>query len=407
MRTRTEFMSIQTNYKHTIAAGYVGYITQAVVNNFTPLLFVTFQKDWGITLGQLAVISTYNFAVQLLIDLFSAKYVDKIGVRRCMIFAHICAAAGLAGLGILPYVFPSPFAGLLAAITLYAVGGGLIEVVVSPIIESCPTQNKEANMSLLHSFYCWGQVAAVLFSTLFFALFGIRNWRILAAIWAVIPALNAVYFSFVPIAFGSSENGSTADNKSFFKDKFFYILLVMMVCAGASEIAVAQWSSAFAEESLGITKAAGDIAGPCLFALLMGIARASYAKFSKKISLEKYILFCAALCLCAYLVIALSPAPVVSLLGCGIAGFAVGIMWPGTYSIAAKKWKNAGAAMFAFFALAGDCGCSTGPLIVGTVSERFGNDLHIGFLTGAVFPFVMIFAVLLLLRQNKKEQKKL
>lgn len=396
-------MSIKTNYKHTIAAGYIGYITQAIVNNFTPLLFVTFQKDWDITLGQLAVISTYNFGVQLLVDILSAKYVDKIGVRKSMVFAHICAAVGLMGLGIFPFIFPDPYVGLILAVTLYAIGGGLIEVVVSPVIEACPTENKEANMSLLHSFYCWGQVAAVLLSTVFFSVCGVNNWRFAAFIWAVIPALNAVYFSFVPIANEPDKNTEhTAKEYGFFKDKFFYILIVMMLCAGASEIAISQWSSAFAEESLGITKAAGDIAGPCFFALLMGTARAVYAKFSKKIPLEKYILFCACLCFAAYLLISLSPVPMMSLLGCGIAGFAVGIMWPGTYSIAAKNWKNPSTALFALFALAGDCGCSTGPFIVGTLSEHFGNDLHKGLLAGAAFPLIMIIAVISLLRYKKR-----
>lgn len=404
-------MTIRTNYKHTIAAGYIGYITQAVVNNFAPLLFVTFQRDWQITLSQLAFISTYNFAVQLLIDLLSAKYADRFGIRQSMVFAHVCAALGLAGLGTLPFVMTNHFAGLLIAITLYAIGGGLIEVLVSPVIEACPTENKEANMSLLHSFYCWGQLLTVLISTVFFAAFDISNWRILAFIWAVIPAVNAVYFSFVPIAFGESENTAKTNDKnkkeSLFKNQFFYILVIMMICAGAAEIAVAQWASAFAEDSLGITKAAGDIAGPCFFALLMGVARTVYAKFSKKLPLEKYILFCAVLCLFSYMMISLSPIPVISLLGCGIAGFAVGIMWPGTYSIAAKNWKNPSTSLFALLALAGDCGCSTGPFVVGAVSERFGNDLHMGFLTGSVFPIAMIIAVIFLLHYQKKHSKTL
>lgn len=401
-------MSIRNNYKHTLIAGYISFITQAIVNNFTPLLFVTFQNDWDISLSQLAFISTYNFVVQLVTDLISARYADRIGVRRCIVFAHISAAVGLAGLGIFPYILPSPYIGVIVAITFYAIGGGLIEVLTSPIIEACPTENKEAHMSLLHSFYCWGQMFAVLFSTLFFFVSGIENWRIMAFLWALIPALNAVYFALVPIVTVSQTDKNVQKTSELFKNKLFYILLVMMLCAGASELSIAQWASAFAEESLGISKTAGDILGPCLFAALMGISRVAYSKFSHRLNLEKYILFCAALCVAGYLITALSPYPLLSLAGCGICGFAVGIMWPGTYSIAAKNWYNPSTALFAMFALAGDTGCSTGPLLLGSVSQFFGNNLRTGILAGTVFPFVMIFAVLALLRyikNNKTEEK--
>lgn len=401
-------MSIRNNYKHTLAAGYISFITQATINNFAPLLFITFQKDWGITLGQLATISTYNFMVQLAADLISARYVDKIGARRLMVFAHISAALGFAGLGVFPFILPDPYYGILIAITLYAIGGGLIEVLASPIIEACPTKNKEAHMSLLHSFYCWGQMTAVLGSTLFFILFGIENWRIMSFIWALIPALNSIYFAKVPVKVFPQAEKSDQKLSELFKNKMFYIIMIMMLCAGSSELAVSQWASAFAEETLGITKTAGDIAGPCFFALLMGIARVSYAKFSKKLSPEKYMLFCAVLCLFGYLVISLSPVPALSLIGCGICGFAVGIMWPGTYSIAAKIWKNPSASLFALFALAGDTGCSVGPLLVGNVSQFFGDNLKTGLFAGSAFPVIMIIAVLLLIKftnKNESEEK--
>lgn len=397
-------MSIRSNYKHTLAAGYISFITQATINNFAPLLFITFQKDWGITLGQLAAISTYNFIVQLVADLISAKFVDKIGARRLMVFAHISATAGFAGLGIFPFILPDPYYGILLAITLYAIGGGLIEVLASPIIEACPTKNKEAHMSLLHSFYCWGQMTAVLGSTLFFWLFGTENWRIMSFIWALIPAFNSIYFAKVPVTVFPQTDKSDRKLSELFKNKMFYIIMTMMLCAGASELAVSQWASAFAEETLGITKTAGDIAGPCFFALLMGIARVSYSKFSKKLSLEKYMLFCAGLCLFGYLVISLSPSPALSLIGCGICGYAVGIMWPGTYSIAAKIWLKPSASMFALFALAGDTGCSTGPLLVGTVSQFFSDNLKAGLFAGSVFPIVMIIAVLLLIKNTNKNK---
>lgn len=392
------------NYKHTLTAGYISFITQAVINNFAPLLFVTFQEDYGVTLSQLAFISTYNFIIQFIMDFLSAKYVDKIGVRKCMVFAHISAAAGLAGLGILPYILSNPYYGIVISITLYAIGGGLIEVLASPIIEACPTENKAANMSLLHSFYCWGQVFTILASTVFFFFFNIENWRIMAFIWALIPLCNGVYFSRVPITFESDKTKEKQKISLLFKNKLFYILAVMMICAGASEIAVSQWASAFAEESLGISKTAGDIAGPCFFALLMGTARLLYTKLSLKINLEKYILFCSFLCLAGYLITSLSPYPFMSLIGCGICGFAVGIMWPGTYSIAAKNWYNPTTSLFALFALAGDTGCSTGPLIVGLVSEKFGNNLNAGLFAGSLFPLVMILTVLTLLRYIKSNK---
>ncbi len=401
-------MSIRNNYKHTLVAGYISFITQAIVNNFTPLLFVTFQNDWDISLSQLAFISTYNFVVQLVTDLVSARYADRIGVRRCIVFAHISAAIGLAGLGIFPYILSDPYAGVIIAITFYAVGGGLIEVLTSPIIEACPTENKEAHMSLLHSFYCWGQMFAVLLSTLFFFAAGIENWRFMAYFWALIPALNSIYFSVVPLVTVSQSDKNVQKTSALFKNKLFYILLVMMLCAGASELSIAQWASAFAEESLGISKTAGDILGPCLFAALMGIARVTYSKFSHRLNLEKYILFCAVLCVVGYLLTALSPIPLLSLAGCGICGYAVGIMWPGTYSIAAKNWYNPSTALFAMFALAGDTGCSTGPLLLGSVSQYFGDNLRTGILAGTVFPFVMIFAVIALLgyiKKNKTEEK--
>lgn len=401
-------MSIKNNYKHTLAAGYISFITQATINNFTPLLFITFQKEWGITLGQLAIISTYNFMVQLAADLISARYVDKIGAKRLIVFAHISAAMGFAGLGIFPFILTNPYHGIMLAITLYAIGGGLIEVLASPIIEACPTKNKEAHMSLLHSFYCWGQMSAVIGSTVFFHFFGTENWRIMSFIWALIPSFNAIYFANVPVKVFPQAEKSDQKLSELFRNKMFYIIMIMMLCAGSSELAVSQWASAFAEETLGITKTAGDIAGPCFFALLMGIARVSYSKFSKKLSLEKYMLFCAGLCLFGYLVTSLSPIPVLSLIGCGICGYAVGIMWPGTYSIAAKIWKNPSASLFALFALAGDTGCSVGPLLVGNISQIFDDNLKTGLFAGSAFPLIMIFAVLLLIKflnKNKTEEK--
>ncbi|MBQ8210297.1 MAG: MFS transporter [Clostridia bacterium] len=394
-------MSIRTNYRHTIISGYISFITQAVINNFAPLLYITFQRDWGITLSQLAFLSTYNFLVQLCTDLISASFVKKFGVRKAIVFAHVSSAVGFVALGTLPYIMENHYAGVIIATTFYAIGGGFIEVLTSPIIEACPTDNKEANMSLLHSFYCWGQMGAVLVSTAFFYFFSTENWRYMSFIWAIIPLCNAVYLSLVPIDFATQNEAKSQGVKVLFKDKTFRLFLVMMLCAGASELSIAQWASAFAEESLGISKTAGDIAGPCFFAITMGIARVLYSKLSEKLPLEKYILFCAVLCVFGYLLTSLAPVPVLSLIGCAICGFAVGIMWPGTYSLAAKKWKNPATALFSMLALAGDSGCSSGPYLLGSVSELCNNNLKAGVLAGTVFPLIMVVAAAALIKMNK------
>lgn len=395
-------MGIRTNYKSTLFASYVGYITQAVVNNFAPLLYVTFQKNYSITLRQLSFLAMFNFLVQLCVDYLSAKFVDKIGVRKCLAGSHFMAGLGLILLGILPDILPSPMIGITIAIVFYAVGGGLIEVLVSPVVEACPTKNKSAHMSILHSFYCWGQVLVILLSTVFFMTAGISHWQIMSAVWAVIPIANGILFIFVPL-YDTVEPEESGDKLlHLMKSGVFRILMVMMLCAGAAEIAVSQWASAFAEKGLGISKTAGDIAGPCMFALLMGIARVVYSKLSKKVDLSKYIMFCSALCLAGYLIIAFSPSAVLSLAGVGICGFAVGVMWPGTYSLATQKMPACSTAVFAFLALAGDAGCSSGPYLVGMVSSAFGDNLKIGMLFAAIFPVIMIAAALLLLRKSKK-----
>lgn len=395
-------MGIRTNYKSTLFASYVGYITQAVVNNFAPLLYITFQKNYGITLRQLSFLAMFNFLVQLCVDYLSAKFVDKIGVRKCLAGSHFMAGLGLILLGVLPDILPSPMIGITIAIVFYAVGGGLIEVLVSPVVEACPTKNKSAHMSILHSFYCWGQVLVILLSTVFFMTAGISHWQIMSAVWAVIPIANGILFIFVPL-YDTAEPEESGDKLlHLMKSVVFRILMIMMLCAGAAEIAVSQWASAFAEKGLGISKTAGDIAGPCLFALLMGIARVVYSRLSKKVNLSKYIMFCSALCLAGYLIIAFSPSAVLSLAGVGICGFAVGVMWPGTYSLATQKMPVCSTSVFAFLALAGDAGCSSGPYLVGMVSSAFGDNLKIGMLLAAVFPLIMIIAALFLLIKTKK-----
>lgn len=388
------------NYNHTIYASFIGYIVQAVINNFVPLLFLTFQSTYGISLDKITMLVTFNFGIQLLVDLVSVKFVDRIGYKTSILIAHIFAAIGLAGLTILPEIMPDPFVGLLLSVAIYAIGGGLLEVLVSPIVEACPTKRKEAAMSLLHSFYCWGHVGVVLLSTAYFTVFGIENWKYLALIWALIPLLNAVYYSRVPFASLMDEGEKGMTLKELVRTGLFWIMMLLMVCAGACEQSISQWASAFAELGLGVSKTVGDLAGPLLFAMLMGSSRAIYGKYSEKIKLEKFMAICGVLCLGSYLLASLSKSPVLGLMGCALCGLSVGILWPGTFSMAAAGIRGGGTAMFALLALAGDLGCSGGPTFVGLVSETCGENLKKGILAGAIFPVLLLIGLFL----NKKNK---
>lgn len=394
-------MSVLKSYKHTFAACCLGYVAQAIVNNFAPLLFVMFHTEYGISLEKISLLVLVNFGTQLLIDLFSAKFVDKIGYRTSVIAAHVFAAVGMVSLGVLPDLTGNTFAGLCVAVVLYAIGGGLTETIVSPIVEACPTDGKSSAMSLLHSFYCWGSVAVVLISTLALNAFGGGSWRYIAFAWAVLPLANAVYFAFVPIVTLTGEGGGMKISE-LLRTKLFWILALLMFCSGASELAMSQWASAFAESGLKVSKTVGDIAGPCAFAVLMGLARLLSAKLGRKVDLCKYLAVCAAACIAGYLVAALSPVAVLSLVGCGICGFSVGAMWPGMYSVAAEKCPRGGTALFALLALGGDLGCMLGPATVGFVSGSFGDDLGLGLLVSALFPLLFIVGLILLAVHGKK-----
>lgn len=388
-------MKMENQYRKTITACFVGYIVQAIVNNFVPLLFLTFQRSYSIPLSQITLLVTFNFGVQLLVDLLSVGFVDKIGYRASMIIAHILSAAGLILLTILPEALPSPFAGILIAVMIYAIGGGLLEVLVSPVVEACPSDNKEKAMSMLHSFYCWGHVGVVLLSTLFFTVFGIHNWKVMAIVWALVPLYNAFMFTKVPMAELMEEGEEGLTLKDLLGMKLFWILLMMMICAGASEQAVSQWASTFAEKGLGISKTAGDLAGPMAFAILMGTSRAFYGKFGDRIKLDRFMIYSSCLCILSYLGIALLPVPQLSLAACAICGLSVGIMWPGSFSKAAAALPKGGTAMFALLALGGDVGCSGGPTVVGMVSSLFEDNLKMGILAGIIFPALLLTGVII------------
>ena len=395
-------MNLKNAYNKTVTACFVGYIVQAIVNNFVPLLFLTFQKTYGIPLSQITLLVTFNFGIQLLVDLLSVTFVDKIGYRATMVIAHVTAALGLILLTILPEVMPSAFLGIVIAVMVYAIGGGLLEVVVSPVVEACPSDNKEKAMSMLHSFYCWGHVGVVILSTLFFRAAGIENWKIMALFWALIPIVNAVVFTRVPIASLIAEGETGMKLRELFKQRIFWVLLIMMICAGASEQGVSQWASAFAEQGLGISKTAGDLAGPMMFAILMGAARAFYGKYGDRIDLDRFMIASCGLCIVSYLGVSLLPVPGLSLVFCALCGLSVGIMWPGTFSKASSALPRGGTAMFALLALGGDVGCGGGPTVVGFVSGALGDNLKLGILAGVAFPILLLIGIFLCAKNRKR-----
>ena len=390
------------NYNKTLKASYLGFITQAIAANFAPLLFLRFHTAYGIPLGQIALIPTAFFLTQLLVDVFCAKFVDSIGYRRSVVISEIASGLGLAGLAVIPDLFANPFIGIMICVVIYAIGSGLIEVLVSPIVEACPFEHKDAVMSMLHSFYCWGSVGVILLSTLFFAVFGIEQWKWLAVLWAVIPLYNIWNFATCPIE-RLTEEGKGMRMGELFRTPLFWVAIVLMVCAGASELAMAQWASAFAEAALGFTKTVGDLAGPCLFAVAMGVSRVIYGHYGSKMNLSRFMIGSGLLCLCCYLLASLSANAFLGLLGCVLCGFSVGIMWPGTISIISPRMPRGGTALFAFLAMAGDLGGAFGPSLVGTVTQHAGDNLQAGMLVGSVFPLVLVVVLILLERKARND----
>ena len=393
-------MTENRKYQKTLAACYLGFITQAIAANFAPLLFLTFQNTYGISLEKIALIPAVFYLTQLLIDLGATKFADKIGYRICVVTSQVVSAAGLVLLAILPEILPLPFLGILLAVIFYAVGSGLVEVLVSPIVEACPFENKDGRMSLLHSFYCWGAVGVILGSTLFFAVFGIEHWRILTLIWALVPLVNIFQFLTCPIE-RLAEDGESLPLGKLFRLPLLWMMILLMICSGASEATMAQWASEFTESALGVSKTVGDLAGPCLFAAFMGSSRMLYGKMSTKLNLTRAMLLSGLLCVACYLLASLSPLPILGLAGCALCGFSVGIMWPGTISLSSQKCPQGGTAMFAVLALAGDFGSTVSPAMVGSLSELAGGNLKTGLLAATIFPILLVFRLFVLNRKMK------
>ena len=393
-------MTENRKYQKTLAACYLGFITQAIAANFAPLLFLTFQNTYGISLEKIALIPVVFYLTQLFIDLGATKFADKIGYRICVVTSQVVSAAGLVLLAILPEILPLPFLGILIAVIFYAVGSGLVEVLVSPIVEACPFENKDGRMSLLHSFYCWGAVGVILGSTLFFAVFGIEHWQILTLIWALVPLVNIFQFLTCPIE-RLAEDGESLPLGKLFRMPLLWMIILLMICSGASEATIAQWASAFTESALGVSKTVGDLAGPCLFAAFMGSSRMLYGKMSTKLNLTKAMLLSGLLCVACYLLASLSPLPILGLAGCALCGFSVGIMWPGTISLSSQKCPQGGTAMFAVLALAGDFGSTVSPAMAGSLSELAGGNLKTGLLAATIFPILLVFRLFVLNRKMK------
>ena len=394
-------MTKQKNYKKTLVACYLGFVTQSITANFAPLLFLTFKDAYGITLEKIAMIPMVFYLTQLLVDLAATKFADKIGYRACVMASQVLSSVGLVLMAVLPEILPIPFIGILISVVLYAIGSGLIEVLLSPIVEACPFENKDGVMSLLHSFYCWGAMGVILGSTIFFAIFGVENWKILTFIWALVPLYNTFNFINCPIE-RLVEDGKSMGIRKLLKTPIFWLMILLMVCSGASEATMSQWTSAFTESAIGVSKMVGDLAGPCLFAMFMGISRMLYGKFSEKLDLTKVMLVCGIMCAGCYLLASLSTLSILGLAGCALCGLAVGIMWPGSISISSQNCPRGGTAMFAFLALAGDLGATVSPTMVGSFSEMAGGNLKIGLLVATIFPIILVFGLLILKKKVSK-----
>ena len=391
---------MKLTYKHTLISCYGCFIIQSSVNNLSPLLFVTYSKEFSVSLDQITLLISYNFIVQMIVDMIGVRYANRIGHRRGMMIAHISSFLGLTGLALFTSVMP-PFIGLLLATTLCALGSGFIEVLASPVVEALPLGEKSSAMSLLHSFYCWGHIAIVLLSTLFFTLVGVENWRILVVLWALMPAVNGILFTFVPLVPLKGDSETKGSFLSLFKLNGFPMFLILMICTGAMELGLSQWASLFAETGLGVSKTLGDLLGPCLFGLMMALSRTFYGIYGAKLNLIRFMSVCSVGIFASYLLCVFAPIPVFSLIGCGFAGLFVGIFWPGSLSVASRNIPLGGTTMFATLALAGDVGCALGPGLIGFVAERTDMGLKAGILCAVIFP-IAAFILLRIIKNGVK-----
>lgn len=390
------------SYKGTAAACYIGYVTQAAIVNMPPLLFIIFSTRFGIALDKISLLITVNFATQMLVDLLSSKFLPLIGYRTAAVLAHVFGTAGLIAMGVLPFAMPA-YPALVIAFLLMALGGGLDEVLISPIIDAIPSDNKAGRMSFLHSFYCWGAVAVILFTTIFNFLLPDDLWYVIPLLWAVLPLSAVALFAVVPIPLNEEESGGNI--RKLFGTGLFWLMLALMLCGGAAEQAIAQWASLFTETGLGVSKAVGDVLGAGLFAALMGVTRLLYGLFGQKLPLRETLMGCAVVNVAGLLITSLADNPVFALVGCALCGISIGLAWPGALSLASQRVHGGGTAMFALLALGGDIGCTTGPLVVGVLGSHadvLSSPLKSGILYAVAFPVLML-VILLAVRRAPKQ----
>ena len=391
-------MTKRISYASTKIASYAGLFVQAIVNNFLPILFIALQDVYKIGYEKLGRIIMFNFITQLVTDILTPKIVGVLGYRKTAFMCQGFAALGLSLLSFLPRIMPDPYVGIVISVTVYAFASGLMEVILSPLVEMLPTMNKSGNMSILHSFYCWGQAVTALVTTFLVSLFGYANWMFIPIIWAIVPFINMFSFLKVPIIEPEPERKSDS-LKKLLSSPLFRCFMVMMLCAGASEIAMAEWASMFAQQALGVSKVIGDLAGPCAFAIFMGTGRVLYARFAERVSFRKTVMVLSALCVACYLTAAFVNIPLLALISCALCGFTVSVMWPGTYSAGSKAFPHGDAVMFSVFAMCGDLGCCLGPWILGIIADI--KSLHTGFAVTAVFPVIMLITAIFFFKEDK------
>lgn len=391
-------MQGKINYTPTKISAYVGYFVQAIVNNFLPILFVAFQDIYGIGYEKLGRLIVFNFITQMVTDILSPKIISLLGYRKTAVMCQLIAALGLTLAAVLPNVLPNAYIGIVLAVIVYAFASGLMEVIISPMIEMLPTSNKSGNMSLLHSFYCWGQAITTVGTTLLLSAFGYRGWTYIPLIWAIVPFINAFSFIRVPIVEPQPERKSDSF-RVLFSDRRFRVFMLIMLCAGASEIAMAEWASVFAQNALGVSQIAGDLAGPCAFSLFMGLGRLLYAAFSEKISYRSTVIVLGLCCAVCYYIAAFASIPIFALAACALCGFTVSILWPGTISAGAVAFPRGDAVMFSVFAMCGDIGCCIGPWLLGVVAEHF--TLNIGFAVSSFFPLLMVALAIFFIKEQR------
>lgn len=401
-----------SDYRLTIRCCYLGMFVQAIVINLAPILFIPFKEQLGLTFEQLGRLILINFVTQVAFDLIAGATVTRLGVRRMVVAAHILVTLGLWLFAWLPGRLTSPYAGLVIGTIVFSMGGGVLELLLSPIINAVPSERKAADMSLLHSFYAWGQMTVILLTALAVFVLPAGPWRWVAPFWSIVPALGAWGFSRAPIPpFVEEEKRHRL--RELLRVPAFLAAMLGLALAGASEIAISQWISAFAEKALRFPKLLGDLGGVCLFAAALGVGRTWYGLYGHKVCIRTRMIGGALLATVMYVLASLSPWPWVSLLACVMSGLAVSLFWPGLLSLTAVRFPLAGASMFAVLCAAGDMGCALAPWAVGLCADRvtalglgggmgwtpeaFG--LRMGLLAGALFPFGLLL-VLIGLRQK-------